>query len=59
MPSVTHVVTNVELVIVHNTRLLNAPYEKKQSAGEGATLFDTLMTSYLAGVSQNYTMDKY
>lgn len=47
MGSVTLIVTNIELVVVHITRLLLLP-EKKQSAGEGGTLFGLLMTSDLA-----------
>ena len=45
---VTVVVTNIELVVVHIFRFFNHPL-KELPAGEGLTLFGTLMTSYLAG----------
>jgi hypothetical protein len=48
MACVTHVVTNVKLIEVHISRFLNHPL-KELPAGEGLTLFGTLMTSYLAG----------
>ena len=48
MACVTHIVTNMELVEVHNYRFFYHPL-KELPAGEGLTLFGTLMTSYLAG----------
>ena len=46
MPCVTDVVTNVKLVIVHNSPF-TLP-KKETAAGEGGTLFGLLMTSDLA-----------
>ena len=47
MACVRFVVPNMELVIVHYSRLLRLP-DRKQSAGEGATLFGGVATPHLA-----------
>jgi len=48
MGSVTLVVTNVELVIVHIFRFFNHPL-KELPAGEGLTLFGRVISPHLAG----------
>jgi len=56
MVSVTFVVTNMELVIVHDCRFLKHPL-KETAAGEGLTLFSWVATPNLA-VFQNIVLDK-
>ena len=48
MACVTHVVTNVKLVEVHDYRFFNHPL-KELPAGEGLTLFGRVATPDLAG----------